>query len=231
MRGATGWPPFLSHRTGALDWLSGTAAAAVPERESMHRSARVDTSIGIVVRCYVIADADGAQRGAGGGQYCGPGQGGASAAVVSAPRPRAHVHRPAPQSPSSASSRTLLLAQPAGALRLSAHIRRAALADGALTEMLARCSDEVRWRRFHNAAGAFPDQYLAKALDGSAGLRAVPGLVGDREAGRARERVGCFAPALAAPSAACFQLAGPYRGHAGTAARRGTKGSPRAGRC
>jgi GNAT superfamily N-acetyltransferase len=62
-----------------------------------------------------------------------------------------------------------LLAQPAGALRLSVRIRRAAPADRrALTEMLARCSDETRRRRFHNAAGAFPDQYLAKALDGSA---------------------------------------------------------------
>lgn len=66
MGGATGWPPILSHRTAALDWLSGTAAAAVLERESIHRSGRVDASIGIAVRCSVIADADGAQRRAGG---------------------------------------------------------------------------------------------------------------------------------------------------------------------
>lgn len=48
-------------------------------------------------------------------------------------------------------------------------VRRAAAADRpALERMLARCTGQTRYRRFHGPVTAFPERYLTEALSGSA---------------------------------------------------------------
>ncbi|HET7018205.1 MAG TPA: GNAT family N-acetyltransferase [Streptosporangiaceae bacterium] len=48
---------------------------------------------------------------------------------------------------------------------LPVHIRRAVAGDRpALTEMLTRCSDQTRARRFHKFVRSFPEPYLTDAL-------------------------------------------------------------------
>jgi GNAT superfamily N-acetyltransferase len=47
-------------------------------------------------------------------------------------------------------------------------VRRAAAADRpALERMLARCTGQTRYRRFHGPVTAFPERYLTEALSGS----------------------------------------------------------------
>jgi GNAT superfamily N-acetyltransferase len=47
-------------------------------------------------------------------------------------------------------------------------VRRAAAGDRpALERMLARCSRQTRYRRFHGPVKVFPERYLAEALSGS----------------------------------------------------------------
>ncbi|MGB6573318.1 MAG: GNAT family N-acetyltransferase [Trebonia sp.] len=47
-------------------------------------------------------------------------------------------------------------------------VRRAAAADrSALERMLARCTGQTRYRRFHGPVTAFPERYLTEALSGS----------------------------------------------------------------
>jgi GNAT superfamily N-acetyltransferase len=47
-------------------------------------------------------------------------------------------------------------------------VRRAAAGDRpALERMLARCTGETRYRRFHGYVNVFPERYLAEALSGS----------------------------------------------------------------
>ena len=47
-------------------------------------------------------------------------------------------------------------------------VRRAAAADRpALKRMLARCTGQTRYRRFHGPVTAFPERYLTEALSGS----------------------------------------------------------------
>jgi GNAT superfamily N-acetyltransferase len=47
-------------------------------------------------------------------------------------------------------------------------VRRAATADRpALERMLARCTGQTRYRRFHGPVTAFPERYLTEALSGS----------------------------------------------------------------
>jgi GNAT superfamily N-acetyltransferase len=47
-------------------------------------------------------------------------------------------------------------------------VRRAVERDRpALAQMLVRCSDETRCRRFHGHVNAFPERYLTEALSGS----------------------------------------------------------------
>jgi GNAT superfamily N-acetyltransferase len=61
------------------------------------------------------------------------------------------------------------VAVPSAAPRMPVLIRRVAAGDRpALAEMLARCSDQTRERRFHKYVGCFPEPYLAEALAGRA---------------------------------------------------------------
>ena len=47
-------------------------------------------------------------------------------------------------------------------------VRRAAATDrAALERMLARCTGQTRYRRFHGPVTAFPERYLTEALSGS----------------------------------------------------------------
>lgn len=46
-------------------------------------------------------------------------------------------------------------------------MRRAAERDrAALAQMLARCSSQTRYRRFHGHVRAFPDRFLTEAISG-----------------------------------------------------------------
>ena len=62
------------------------------------------------------------------------------------------------------------------------HIRRAEAGDRpALIEMLSRCTNETRLRRFHRPVRSFPEPYLTEALEGRAEhfalVAEVPGAV------------------------------------------------------
>jgi GNAT superfamily N-acetyltransferase len=61
------------------------------------------------------------------------------------------------------------IAVPSAAPALPVLIRQVAAGDRpALAEMLARCSDQTRERRFHKYVRCFPEPYLAEALAGRA---------------------------------------------------------------
>jgi GNAT superfamily N-acetyltransferase len=61
------------------------------------------------------------------------------------------------------------IAVPSAAPGLPVLIRQVAAGDRtALAEMLARCSDQTRERRFHKYVRCFPEPYLAEALAGPA---------------------------------------------------------------
>ena len=57
---------------------------------------------------------------------------------------------------------------PASVAARTCSVRRAAAADRpALERMLARCTGQTRYRRFHGPVKVFPERYLAEALPGS----------------------------------------------------------------
>ncbi len=59
--------------------------------------------------------------------------------------------------------------RPAAPAGVPFHLRRAARTDRqALIEMLSRCSDQTRLRRFHGNLRSFPEPYFTEALAGSA---------------------------------------------------------------
>jgi N-acetylglutamate synthase-like GNAT family acetyltransferase len=61
-------------------------------------------------------------------------------------------------------------------------IRQAAASDRpALTQMLARCSEQTRARRFHTYVHRFPEPYLTEALSGRPGHFALLAQAGERE--------------------------------------------------
>ncbi len=57
---------------------------------------------------------------------------------------------------------------PASVAAGTCSVRRAAAGDRrALERMLARCTGQTRYRRFHGPVTVFPERYLAEALSGS----------------------------------------------------------------
>ncbi len=57
---------------------------------------------------------------------------------------------------------------PASAAAGTCSLRRAAAGDRpALERMLARCTGQTRYRRFHGPVSVFPERYLTEALSGS----------------------------------------------------------------
>lgn len=59
-------------------------------------------------------------------------------------------------------------------------VRRAAERDrAALAQMLARCSSQTRYRRFHGHVKAFPDRFLTEAISGDPVHFALVGEAGD----------------------------------------------------
>ena len=57
---------------------------------------------------------------------------------------------------------------PAPAAASTCSVRRAATGDRrALERMLARCTGQTRYRRFHGPVTVFPERYLSEALSGS----------------------------------------------------------------
>ncbi len=66
-------------------------------------------------------------------------------------------------------------------------VRRAAAGDRpALERMLARCTRQTRYRRFHGPVNVFPERYLAEALSGSPLHFALVACVADERAAEDR---------------------------------------------
>ncbi len=69
---------------------------------------------------------------------------------------------------------------PASVAAGTCSVRRAAAADRpALERMLARCTGQTRYRRFHGPVSVFPERYLTEALSGSPLHFALVACLGD----------------------------------------------------